>query len=115
MSFTFVRVLPRDLFNDSKILKCIGQLCLHIEDCKEPYGIGYEYNELPFSIHQTFCGHLFIANIIFKVRNKPLLFKTVYNNKRPYPLLCEYNNIEYTVFTDKGEYEKEFIDFINSL
>lgn len=35
----YIRVIPRDFFNESKLLKCMGQLSLKILDCQLPKGI----------------------------------------------------------------------------
>lgn len=34
MTSSYRRVLPRDLFNEAKLLKCLGQLSLMIHDGK---------------------------------------------------------------------------------
>ena len=35
---TYRRVLPRDLFNEAKLLKCLGQLALIIHDGQDSAG-----------------------------------------------------------------------------
>lgn len=110
------RVLPRDLFNEAKLLKCIGQLCLKIHDGGS-LGVTFDDNNIgSFDIVLLDDGHLYIRNINFyKNGNIPLLFKTTYNSKRNYPLLLDYNDVEYEVFDESGNYTYEYITFIESL
>lgn len=112
------RVVPRDLFNDSKLLKCLGQLALNILDGK---GLGVEVDEslltngTGFDIKLLEDGHLFVTNLAFSKSGVELLYKTVYNSKGAYPLLCQYEDQEIDVFKDDGSYTEEYVDFIESL
>lgn len=115
METEYTRVVPRDLFNESKLLKCIGQLVLLIHDGNRPNGLDFIHDDEPFDIRLLEDGHLIIKNIRFKIKNKYILFKSLYNSKRPYPLLCEHDYCEYEVFDDAGKYTDEFITFCNSL
>lgn len=115
MDTEYTRVIPRDLFNESKLLKCIGQLVLLIHDGNRPNGLDFTHDDEPFDIRLMEDGHLRIANIKFKINGKFVLFKTVYNRKSNYPLLCEHNYCEYEVFDDAGKYTEEFITFCNTL
>lgn len=109
----YQRVIPRDLFNESKLLKCIGQLVLFIHDCVEITNIQFDHDSDAFNICLTEAGELYIDNIYFRIGNTRIFFSTPYNSKSPYPLLMTYNNIEYEVFTDSGKYTKEFKQFCN--
>lgn len=62
----YQRVLPRDLFNESKLLKCIGQLVLLIHDGNCPNGLAFTHHDEddePFIIRLMEDGHLTITNI----------------------------------------------------
>ena len=61
----YKRVLPRDLFNEAKLLKCLGRLCLLIEDdmCKLEYDHDDEFAE-GFVIGQLQeCGGIYPLNL----------------------------------------------------
>jgi len=88
MNINYNRVIPRDLFNESKLLKCIGKLTLLIHDNLAPFGLKFEHDEEPFKIGLTNCGHLKIQNITFVYSSHTdfeLGFKTVYNSKSNFP------------------------------
>ncbi len=47
MSQEYTRVIPRDLFNEAKLLKCIGRLVLLIHD-GDHNNISFEHDGEPF-------------------------------------------------------------------
>lgn len=112
-SSNYGRVLPRDLFNEAKLLKCIGRLCLLIHDDKG-LGITFTYNDMPFDIRQnTSDGSLSIENIKFEYNNTPLNLSTRLNSKAPYPLELSEESID--VFEDNGEFTQDFKDYLTSV
>lgn len=111
---TYLRVIPRDLFNESKLLKCIGRLVLLIHEGNSN-GIEFGHNGEPFIIHLQDDGSLFISNIHFSIGDSYLFFKTTYNSKANYPLFCEYDNCDILVFDESGNYEPEFIELLTTI
>lgn len=111
----YTRVLPRDLFNEAKLLKCMGRLCLLIEDGTTPVKMSFKDNGKPFKIGLMEDGYLTIVNLPVYIKAKPFRFRCQYNSQQPYPLFCENENNEYPVFTDSGDFDTEFIDFCNTL
>lgn len=113
------RVLPRDLFNEAKLLKCMGRLCLLIEDNMTPIDMTIdEYatdGEEGFKIGLADDGALSIANLVITIKGAPYLFKTTYNSKDNFPFFVEHNYCEYRVFDEKGDWDNEFINFIQTL
>lgn len=69
---TYKRVLPRDLFNESKLLKVLGYLSLWIED-RRPWMDGVSYVYDTFQTDNFICGQdqsdgsFFCKNIKFFV------------------------------------------------
>jgi hypothetical protein len=114
-SISYDRVIPRDLFNEAKLLKCIGRLCLLIHDGKTPIPITFDHDGGEFRISMTNDGSLIITNIEFSINNQPYYFKTTYNSKSNYPLYMEYEDVDYLVFDESGEFDKEFLDIIKEL
>ncbi len=117
MSYT--RVIPRDLFNEAKLLKCMGRLCLNILDNKTPVPIKViEEDECAggFAIHLSHSGDLMIVNIRIKIKDTPVTFWTTYNSKANYPFFCGKDETEcIEVFTDDGEYTEDFITYCKEL
>lgn len=115
MNAQYTRVIPRDLFNESKLLKCIGHLVLQIHDGNNPANISFEHDDKPFKIGLHDEGCLQIANVIFKIKDRRIDFVTTYNSKANYPLAAYHEYCEYPVFDDTGKYTDEFLEFCNTL
>lgn len=104
---TYIRVLPRDLFNEAKLLKCIGKLTLLIEDGKLPW-LKYHYDGEGFVILQNFSdGSIFIGNIEFYSEHDGsdvgVHFYTPLNDRADWPLMMRIHNEEFYVFQKNGE------------
>jgi hypothetical protein len=114
---TYTRVCPRDLFNESKLLKCMGRLCLKILDEMTPVPMKYYDDETErFNIEQDESGNLFIENLPITINGQSFIFHTTYNCKSNYPLFVETADYEeYLVFDEQGEFTEEFIEFAKSL
>ncbi len=114
------RVIPRDFFNESKLLKCFGQLSLFIHSEKTPVPMDIfiirNSNSEPFQIGQTNDGYLTITNVEVTINKNKFLFKSKYNSKSNYPLFVMTDDYsEYQVFDENGQFDEEFIDFCKSL
>lgn len=115
MNAEYTRVIPRDLFNESKLLKCIGRLTLLIHDGFAINGMTFEHDGDPFSVALMDDGFLCITNIIFEMNDENMLFKCQYNSKSNYSLFLEYDYCDYLVFDESGDYTKEFKDICNDI
>lgn len=115
MSYT--RVIPRDFFNEAKLLKCMGQLSLKILDSQLPQGIKIHIDEcgLPFEISLTTDGRLFLKDYDVTINDTYVSMSTTYNSKDNYPLICYHDDIEYTVFDEHGNFTEEFIQFATAI
>lgn len=114
---TYQRVIPRDFFNEAKLLKCLGQLSLKILDNDVPEGIKIEidhYGE-PFDISLMDEGSLCVMNHSISINEYPVIFKTTYNSKEAYPFYCECDGEDFLVFNNIGEFTEEFINQFKSL
>ena len=113
----YVRVIPRDLFNEAKLLKCIGRLCLLIHDNTTPCPMAFVQSEdgEPFNIGLSEEGSLFVTNIHISIKGKIFPFKTTYNSKANYPLYLEYEYCDYLVFDEQGNWDAEFIAFCETV
>lgn len=126
----YIRVLPRDLFNEAKLLKCLGQLCLKILDGHLPAQWGLCHNEYlseygdDFNERQGFhvvqnpaTGSLHIDNLKFFYAGPAgateLELYTPLNSKRNYPLMAVFPEDDYFVFRDDGNFTPEFIIAMN--
>lgn len=103
---TYQRVLPRDLFNEAKLLKCVGKLTLLIGDELINW-IDYSYDDRGFLIdQQSSDGSLFVSNMHFTTKDGQILnFFTPYNSKGNWPLVCIIEDDEVLdVFNENGDF-----------
>jgi hypothetical protein len=116
INLNYDRVLPRDLFNEAKLLKCVGRLCLLIHDDKAPDGVKFEHNSDAFEIGMTTDGDLTISNIKFFINDKEIMFVTRYNNKANYPFFVQDEEyLDHRVFDEQGNLDNEFIQFCKTI
>lgn len=110
---TYQRVIPRDFFNEAKLLKCMGLLAMKVLDNQLPEGIkiGIEDNGESFDIIQMeYCGDITVNNYPVTVNGIELLFASKYNSKSNFPLYCEIDYEPIIVFNEIGDFSNEFIE-----
>lgn len=115
MSYT--RVIPRDLFNESKLLKCLGQLALIIHDrVGVPTGLTLEHDDTEnagFQIEQDdSTGALYCENLTCSLGARIVGLRAPYNHKGTYPLQFECGDDEGAVFNEDGTLSEEFKDML---
>ena len=104
MSFT--RVIPRDLFNEAKLLKCMGQLSLLLhEGCgiRWPLRLRHAHSRHGFVIRQDEDnGGLFVANLTMLLGKRRISLQSIYNSKDNFPLLCMEEDFGYERVLDES-------------
>jgi hypothetical protein len=111
MNTDYKRVLPRDLFNEAKLLNSLGRvtLLIHYEIAHKALRCVHEGDS--FIIGLTACGHLILSNVTFYCGSTQLVVKvakTAYNSREIYPLLVEYEGSELYVFDHDGYFSRDF-------
>lgn len=102
------RVLPRDAFNESLLLKCIARITLLIED-GELKNFTYLYNGRSFDIQQDNSdGALYVHNFRLHYKGLHLMHYSPLNNKSRYPMHVIYNFEDYKLFDESGNINKIF-------
>jgi hypothetical protein len=113
---SYRRVLPRDLFNEAKLLKCLGQLALLLHDYPYLYPLRLEHEapEEGFKIDQMpDDGCLCCSNLtLYNSDDDPIELSSSYNSRGPYPLWAYLNNDWVHVFDDNGNFANEFLRLI---
>ena len=88
---TYKRVIPRDLFNESKLMVCVGKVYIALErGFKPPITMEHEHSEHGFEVCQDQTdGSLFIKNISFSVfsTGEPITHYLPYNSRLKCPLM----------------------------
>jgi hypothetical protein len=113
----YQRVIPRDLFNESKLLKCLAQVALLIHDGKDGgrLNICHRNPSQGFLIDQDPSdGSLRCTNLQCHLLDGQIIdLTTPYNCKSPYPLLYNIGNRDGEVFNDDGSFSDEFQQLLN--
>jgi hypothetical protein len=115
----YQRVIPRDLFNEAKLLKCLGQLSLLIHDGKAgALVMDHDKPERGFVIDQDpSCGAIYCTNLRVSLKGRRIRVKSSLNSRDAYPLVFEYdeNKTEGEVFNNDGTLATEFTDWLATL
>lgn len=116
---SYLRVLPRDLFNEAKLLKCLGQLSLILHDgvgIRWPMALEFLSPSRGFVIDQDpGDASLRCTNLRLMFRGFEIPLHTNYNSKDPYPLLfTNWDGDEGSVFDDTGKLAEEFTAWLDS-
>lgn len=107
MSYT--RVVPRDFFNEAKLLKCLGRLELIILDKLIKIPLVSEFDGEPFNIQQNINdGSINVTNYTVSLNNEEIFLFTPLNSKENYPLYGIYRGEEYCIFSETGEFLPNF-------
>jgi len=120
MSKKYTRVVPRDLFNEAKLLKCLGQLFLIYHDGVDanksslPVGFRIEHDDSEsagFSIVQNQDdGGLEVANILCSFAGIRIRLYSSYNSRQAYPLCYDVGNSSGDVFNEDGSLSASFLE-----
>lgn len=109
----YLRVLPRDLFNEADLLKCYGRLWIVLDETRSRTKFETEYTEGPFNVEQDpSSGSIYVANVSFTIRGQPWRLMRPLNSRSPWPLYAETENDSVPVFDDVGNLSTEMLELI---
>ncbi|MGY3582180.1 hypothetical protein ACVIGB_000895 [Bradyrhizobium sp. USDA 4341] len=105
---SYQRVIPRDLFNESSLLKCYGRLYIVLEKVPSHSARFTDEPVSEFEIRQRADdGSIFIENLPLHVGDDEFRLVRPLNSRHPWPLYAErigdpdFEPVE--VFDDEGE------------
>lgn len=107
----YLRVIPRDLFNEASLLKCLGRLALLAE--RMP-GVVVDHDGGPFEVEQDDnSGSIWVLGVEVRVAVGTLSLWRPLNSRRPWPLMAAVEGDPdcdpVPVFCDDGELSPEFL------
>lgn len=114
---SYQRVLPRDLFNEANLLKCLGRLWMLLDEY-DPPGLKavHDWPNKGFQIHQDPSdGSICCAN--FKLRNAAGTWVVPFrplNSRDAWPLYIQDRDDEIEVFEENGglvTFTDEFLEW----
>lgn len=113
----YSRTIPRDLFNESNLLKCYGQIYLELESGRFPAArltFAAEERGESFDVRQNPAnGALSLGNVLLFVRGECCSLERPLNSRDPFPLyLTTPADEEISVFTDAGRFTAEMRAFL---
>jgi hypothetical protein len=103
----YLRVIPRDLFNEAKLLRGLGKIALMIHDNNLPYvTCNHEDERAGFKIVQNPSdGSISVSNLHFFDNNgTPIYFYHPLNSKERETLMMDYQDETYFCFSDDGKF-----------
>lgn len=117
----YQRIIPRDLFNESKLLKCLGQVALLIHEGKTGgKKLVLEHDDSDYSgffIEQDPSdGGLYCSNLKLMYHGREIGLRSIYNNKDPFPMIFrDEDYAEYILFEDNGSFTPYFFEWLDTL
>lgn len=116
MTDDYTRVIPRDLFNEAKLLKCLGQVALLQLDWPLPQmelSLIQTQSIRGFSIRQDPSdGSIHCQNLYVYISRKRVRLHTPLNSREPYPLHATIADESVQVLTDDGKWHPDFLDAV---
>jgi hypothetical protein len=114
----YTRVIPRDLFNEANLLKCLGRISLLITNEFAPAGLQLTNlrptEGFPIDMHaqdgSIYCPHMRLSN---KHGLSSLILRPC-NSRDPYPVFLEWLDEEVQVFDDDGAFTDELLEWANT-
>lgn len=118
---SYRRVVPRDLFNEANLLKCLGKISVSILDNKfYPVKLKeYHDDEMfeGFYIEQTESGDIVCTNYrVYDPEGDEITFFSGLNSRRPWPLMF-YNKFDESIdyaLNEDGSISQEFMTFLEN-
>lgn len=109
----YVRIIPRDLFNEASLLKCYGRLWILLDETRG-HQARFETEDCDgFDITQDeSSGAIFARNIVFTVNGTELRLSRPLNSREEWPLYAENEDSCVSVFDDQGNLSQEMRAFI---
>ena len=112
-----MRVIPRDLFNEADLLKCLGKLeiLLDVPTINAEVKLRRGFEAFGFDVHQDpGDGSIFAQNVMIYVGGRYVRHRRPLNSRDPWPLYVyvDADDSEVRVFDDHGGLSDDFKKFI---
>lgn len=112
---SYLRVIPRDLFNEANLLKCVGKVSILLGNMQGHEAAFNDDAFQSFDIEQDESdGSISIVNVVLNVRGAPVRLYTPLNSRAPWPLWLhdDDQDDELSVFTEAGEFTPEMLAYL---
>lgn len=118
---SYIRVIPRDLFNEANLLKCVGALYIALDEKYRGSLASFGEADIDgvdsFDIQQSMDdGSTYVANLPLTVNGELFDLTRPLNSREPWPLYvtsqADPDFEDFRVFNDDGTLTGEFLEFI---
>lgn len=110
MSYT--RVIPRDLFNESSLLKCYGRIYINLEFANS-HDAELLHDGSAFEVEQDDdSGAISITNVSLRVRGAAYALYRPLNSRETWPLYLLNGDTEIEVFNGDGSFSADMLVFL---
>lgn len=109
----YIRVIPRDLFNEANLLKCYGRIWINLETANLT-GVELVHDGKAFDIQQDeSSGAIYVSNVRLIVRDEVIALRRGLNSRECWPLVAVLEDEEdISVFLDDGSFSPEMLEFL---
>jgi hypothetical protein len=108
---TYIRVAPRDLFNEANLLKCLGTLWIATDNAE---GVNFELEGDRILVEQDESGSIEVVNMPFMFNGQQVKLTRPLNSRNPWPLYATtLSDDVLSVFNDDGKITDEFERFLD--
>lgn len=109
---SYMRVIPRDLFNEANLLKCYGQIYINLEIMGKESCLHHKNDTEPFHTSSNEDGCLTLDNVKLVINDEEIRLERPLNSRDPWPLYAvDYDYI--SLFDNKGMFTSEFKTLLN--
>lgn len=109
----YIRVLPRDLFNEASLLKGYARLWILLDEHRDHHARFITEEVYSFNIVQDeSSGAIYVQNVVFTVRGVEMRLTRPLNARGAWPLYAETDDECVSVFDDDGNFSEEMSQFI---
>lgn len=113
---TYRRIIPRDLFNEADLLKCLGRLYIALDNLHDHKALFAEDEDgvERFVIEQDeSSGGIYVENLTFVIKGEPHQLYRPLNARTKWPLyVTHWRDIDERVFDGDGALTPEFLELI---
>lgn len=114
MSGSYTRVIPRDLFNEANLLKCLGRFWIKTEHY-QPNMVTIEHDGEPFDVGQNDDdGTISVRNVAISINGTRCHVCRPLNSRAEWPLYFDTEEDRIAIFTDAGELTAEVLAMIQA-
>lgn len=116
----YIRVLPRDLFNEASLLKCVGRLWILTDETSNHHARFETEDADTFDIVQDdSSGAIYIRNVVFTVRGVRQRLSRPLNSRGTWPLYLDSEDDDddadtIAIFDDNGNLSAELLAYIRA-